>query len=76
MAARPTLTNVALSTWGQPLAGAKSKTVAVQAGVNSFANLPSIATSDVVSVSADYGIYDTTTSGNLTVEATNFKDNV
>lgn len=73
--ARPALTNVVLSNFGQPLVGEKSKTVVLSAGLSSFANIGnSAATTDTVSVGADYGIYDTTVSQNVTVEASNWKD--
>lgn len=75
MSARPALTSVVLSTWGQPFVGAKTKNVVLSAGLSSFANIGnSSAVTDTISVGADYGIYDTTSSQNCTVEATNFKD--
>lgn len=74
MAARPTLANVSLSTWGVPQTGLVAKTVKVTGPYN--AQQSSTATTDVVSTSADYGLYDTTTSQNLDVNSTNFKDNV
>lgn len=76
MAARPTILNVGLSTWGQPVTGLVSKTYKVTGPFNAQQTAASVATTDVVSVSADYGIYDTTTSSNLDTNSTNFKDNV
>lgn len=75
MANRPALTNVALSTWGQPVVGLVNKTFKVT-GAAYNGQQSSTATSDVVTVSSDYGIYDTTTSQNLDSNSTNFKDNV
>lgn len=74
--ARPAITNVSLSGWSKPKSNSTAA-VSLVAGLNSFANLPaSVATTDTVTCDADYGLYDTTHAGNLTVEATNFKDNV
>lgn len=74
MAARPALTNVAMSNWGQPLSGQVQKTVSI---TYVDAQAPaSAATSDVLTVGADYGIYDTTHAGNILVIDTNFKDPV
>ena len=75
MPARPSLTNVVNSSWTQPTQSGKSKTVTLQAGLLSFANIGnSAATTNTITVDADYGIYDTTVAQNCTVEATNFKD--
>lgn len=72
--ARPVLTNVALSGWTKPKTSG-SAAVSLVAGLNSFANLPaSVATSDTITVDADYGVYDTTHAGNITTEASNLKD--
>ena len=74
--ARPTLTNVALSGWSKPKTNG-TVAVSLSAGLSSFANLPaSVATTDTVTCDADYGLYDTTHAGNVTVEATNFKDSI
>lgn len=76
MSARPALTNVALSNWTKPKTNA-TVAVSLVAGLNSYANLPaSVATSDTVTVDADYGVYDTTHAGNVDVNATNFKDTI
>lgn len=76
MAARPAITNVSLSTFSQPMVGQKNKTITIQGPYNgqqgSAGN--NDATSDVISVSADYGVYDTTTSSNVDVNSTNLKD--
>lgn len=55
------------------MTGEKGKAVTVQGPYN--AQQSSAATSDVVGVWADYGLYDYTTSQNLDVNSTNFKDN-
>lgn len=76
MSARPTLTNVALSLWSQPFAGLApdNKTVSVQGPYNAVQTAAGVATSDAVSVSADYGVYDTTVNANLDANSTNFRD--
>lgn len=78
---RPGLTNVSMSSFGQSqgsttqvsgmLVGEKPKTVTVQGPYN--AQQSSTATTDVVSVGADYGVYDYTTSQNLDANATNLQ---
>jgi hypothetical protein len=74
--ARPAITNVSLSGWSKPKTNGTAA-ASLNAGLNSFANLPaSVATSDTITVDADYGIYDTTHAGNVTVEATNLKDTI
>lgn len=76
MAARPALTNVVLSSWSKPKTNG-SATPSIVAGLNSYATLPaSVATTDVISVDADYGVYDTTHAGNVDVNATNLKDTI
>ena len=72
MASRPAITNVAMSNWGQPFVGQKNKNVSITF-VDAQAPASS-ATSDVMTVGADYGIYNTTHAGNYTVDDTNFKD--
>jgi hypothetical protein len=76
--------NVAMSSFAQSgaatttptspeMVGEKNKTVTVQGPYN--AQQSSAATSDVVGVWADYGVYDYTIAANLDVNSTNFKDN-
>ena len=72
MANRPALNNVTFSTFAQPLVGEVSKSITVQGPYN--AQQSSAATSDIVTVSADYGVYDTTASLNLDVNSVNWKD--
>ena len=74
MGARPAITDVSLSTWGQPFAGAKAKSITIQGPYNAQMTAASDATSDTISVSADYGVYDVTTSTNVDANATNLKD--
>ena len=74
MGARPVITDVALSTWGQPFAGAKAKLITIQGPYNGQMTAASDATSDTISVSADFCVYDVTTSTNVDSNATNFKD--
>lgn len=73
MSARPILTNVAMSIQGQPLVGEKTKNVTVQASGNAgYAWATSAASTDAVSISADYGLYDTVQNTNVPAEITNF----
>jgi len=76
MAARPTIANVSLSTWGQPFVGQKTKNVTIQGPYNGQQGSAGSndQTTDTLSVSADYGVYDTTTSSNVDSNSTNFKD--
>lgn len=79
---RPALTSVAMSSFGQSqgsttqvptmMVGEKNKTVTDQGPYN--AQQSSAATTDVVSVGADYGVWDYTISAALDVNSTNFKD--
>lgn len=82
---RPTVPNVAMSSFGQSgaatatvvgpeMVGLKNKNVTVQGPYN--AQQSSAATSDVVGVWADYGHYDYTISAPVDVNSTNFKDPV
>ena len=58
---------------GPEMVGEKNKNVTVSAtGYNGQQS--STATTDVVAVWADYGIYDYTTSQNLDVNSVNFKE--
>lgn len=82
---RPTLTNVSMSSFAQTGAatsgnansmfGEKNKAVTVQAN-NYNGQQSGTATTDVVGVWADYGLYDYSTSQNLDSNSTNFKDPV
>lgn len=74
MAARTLPTNVAMSNFGQPLVGEKNKTVVVTGPFNAVQTAQSVATSDVVTVGADYGVFDTTVTQNLVTESTNLRD--
>lgn len=80
---RPALTNVSMSSFansgaatatvvGPEMVGEKNKNVTVQGPYN--AQQSSTATTDVVGVWADYGVYDYTTSQNLDVNSVNFKE--
>jgi hypothetical protein len=74
--------NIAMSSFGQSqtsttqvpvmMVGEKNKTVTDQGPYS--ANQSSAATTDVVSVGADYGVYDYTINQPLDVNSTNFKD--
>lgn len=74
--------NIAMSSFAQSgtsttqvqgmMVGEKAKTVTDQGPYNNQQS--GAATSDVVAVWADYGTYDYTTSQNLDVNSTNFKD--
>jgi len=77
--------NIAMSSFAQSgsatstptspeMVGEKNKTVTVQGPYN--AQQSGVATSDVVGVWADYGLYDYTQAQNLDVNSTNFKDNI
>lgn len=59
---------------GPEMVGLKNKNVTMQGPYN--AQQSGAATSDVVGVWADYSTYDYTTSQNLDVNSTNFKDPV
>lgn len=74
MSARTLPANVTMSTMGQPFQGEKNKSVTVQGPYNGFQTGQSVATSDAVTVNADYGVFDTTVTQNLDVNSTNFKD--
>jgi len=74
MSARTLPANVTMSTMSQPFVGEKNKSVTVQGPYNGVQTGQSVATSDVVTVSADYGVFDTTVTQNLDVNSTNFKD--
>jgi hypothetical protein len=76
-------TNIAMSSFAQSgaatttpaspeMVGEKNKTVTVQGPYS--ANQSSAATSDVIGVWADYGVYDYTISQAVDVNSTNFKD--
>lgn len=80
---RPTLTNVSMSSFAQSGAatsgnsiqemdGLVNKAVTIQGPYS--ANQSSAATSDVLGVWADYGIYDYTIAAPVDVNSTNFKD--
>lgn len=80
---RPALTNVSMSSFANSGAatsgnstnemdGEVNKAVTVQGPYS--ANQSSAATSDVLGVWADYGIYDYTISQAVDVNSTNFKD--
>lgn len=74
--------NIAMSSFGGSqtsltqvpvmMVGLKNKTVTDQGPYN--AQQAAAATTDVVSVGADYGVYDVTQNFNLDVNSTNFKD--
>lgn len=76
--------NIAMSSFGQSqgstsqvpvmMVGEKIKTVTDQGPYS--ANQSSAATTDVVSVGADYGVWDYTLNQALDVNSTNFKDPV
>ena len=78
--------NIAMSSFGQSqtgsttvqtavmMVGEKNKTVTDQGPYS--ANQSSAATSDIVSVGADYGVWDITLNQALDVNSTNFKDPV
>ena len=83
---RPTVGNVAMSSFAQSgaatativgpeMVGEKNKNVTVSAN-NYNGQQSSTATTDVVGVWADYGLYDYTTAQNLDSNSTNFKDPV
>lgn len=75
--------NIAMSSFGQSqgsttqvsvmMVGEKNKTVTDQGPYSG--NQSSAATTDVISVGADYGIWDYTQNQALDVNSTNFKDN-
>jgi hypothetical protein len=74
--------NIAMSSFGQSqtsltqvpvmMVGLKNKTVTDQGPYS--ANQSGAATSDVVSIGADYGVWDVTINQALDVNSTNFKD--
>jgi|HubBroStandDraft_2_1064218.scaffolds.fasta_scaffold1207629_2 hypothetical protein len=78
--------NIAMSSFGQSqtgsttvqtpvmMVGEKNKTVTDQGPYS--ANQSGAATTDVVSVGADYGIWDITANQAIDVNSTNFKDSV
>lgn len=72
MASRTLPANTSIGTWGQPIAGAKTKNVTVQGPYNGQQS--SAATSDTIVVYADYGLQDTTAVGAVDVNSTNLKD--
>jgi len=83
-AQRPTLTDVTMSSFGQSgsgttqvpvmMVGEKVKTVTDQGPYSG--NQSSAATSDVVQVYADYGVWDYTVGQALDANSTNLKDPV
>lgn len=83
---RPTVGNVSMSSFAQSgsatatvvgpmMVGEKNKNVTVQAN-NYNGQQSSTATTDVVAVWADYGVYDYTTAQNLDANSVNLKDPV
>lgn len=77
MAARTAPTNVVLSRMSVPFVGEANKNSVVITGpYNGVQTGQSFATSDVLTVDADYGVFNTTRTQNADVNSTNFKDPV
>jgi hypothetical protein len=75
MAARPVITNVAMSNFGVPLTGLVQKTPIILSNAPAgYAWAGDVDSGDAISIGADYGIYDTDQSLPVPVEVTNWRD--
>jgi hypothetical protein len=74
MAARPVLTDVAMSNFGFPMTGEVQKTPIIVSAGNAGYAWSTGASGDTITVGADYGIYSTTHSSNVAVEMTTLRD--
>ena len=74
MAARPVITDVAMSNFGIPMTGLVQKTPIIVADGNAGYAWSTGASGDAITIGADYGIYSTTHSSNVPVEITTLRD--